>query len=331
MSPPPGNGHKRKPRLPLYVRKRAERRAAARRIAARTSRDLTPEQRAYDPAMHPHSKWSSRLGAALIVVLASGAVHGAVVGVGVLASSGDSDRSKKNERVSIEMRERVKKQRERREEKKKEKEKKKEPEKKKVAVKKRVEKPKPQKVETPEPEKTEQEPIKKRSPRRVVGINMSATVQGGGGTSFAVGNTRAGETADTAVSPEDLTRKPEPVDEKPADTKPKPKPEKQNRTASRIPIAKTPFVLPKRTKPSKPHYPETLKAQGIEADVPVLVTIDATGKVTEVKILKSSGYPDFDQAAREAALAEVFTPALKNGEAVPYRLSFTYRFRLEEQ
>jgi protein TonB len=88
--------------------------------------------------------------------------------------------------------------------------------------------------------------------------------------------------------------------------------------------------LPKRRAPSKPPYPETLKAQGVEADVPVLVTLDDGGRVTAVKILKSSAYPEFDEAARRAALAEQFEPATRDGAPIPYTLSFTYRFRLED-
>ena len=90
------------------------------------------------------------------------------------------------------------------------------------------------------------------------------------------------------------------------------------------------LVLPRRKKPVVPTYPAALKAQGIEADVPVMVSIDATGAVTSVRILKSSGYPELDEAARAAALAESFEPASRGGSAIPYTLSYTYRFRLED-
>jgi protein TonB len=62
----------------------------------------------------------------------------------------------------------------------------------------------------------------------------------------------------------------------------------------------------------------------------VMVSIDATGKVTTVKVLKSSGYPELDEAARVAALSEEFEPATRDGAAIPYTLSYTYRFRLED-
>ena len=49
-----------------------------------------------------------------------------------------------------------------------------------------------------------------------------------------------------------------------------------------------------------------------------------------MKILKSSGHPELDEAARKAALAESFEPASRDGVAIPYTLSYTYRFRLDD-
>ena len=316
---------KRPRRLPLVTRKRVERAAAKERIAARTQEGMTAAQKAFDPTFHPRSPWSARLAIVALIVLISGAVHGSVVGVGVLIS-GDGDDDDKRERISIEMRERVE---EKPEEKKPDDKKTEEPED-------AIEKTKPAEVEkkakAPEPPPPEDLPDEKRPPPRVVGISMESTVDSGGGVSFAVGNTRAGATADVAANPEDVPKDPDAKAEI-VKTPPKvvKKAAKSNRKASRIPTAKSKFVLPKRKQPSKPAYPETLKAQGIEADVPVLVSIDAAGKVTAVKILRSSGHAAFDEAARKAALAERFSPALKDGNPIPYQLSFTYRFRLEDQ
>jgi len=63
----------------------------------------------------------------------------------------------------------------------------------------------------------------------------------------------------------------------------------------------------------KPEFPPTLKTQGIEGDVPVIVWIDEKGKVTSVKILKESPYPEFNEAAKKAAMADEFEPATRNG------------------
>ena len=91
------------------------------------------------------------------------------------------------------------------------------------------------------------------------------------------------------------------------------------------------YSLPKRRNPKKPPYPSTLKTQGIEADVTVLVNVSAQGKVTSVKIIKEAPYPEFNQAARQTALAEEFDPATRDGVPISTPLTFTYHFRLEDE
>jgi len=86
---------------------------------------------------------------------------------------------------------------------------------------------------------------------------------------------------------------------------------------------------PRRRLAKVPVYPENMKAQLIEADVLVSVNLDAAGKVTRVRIDRGSPHPEFNEAARAAAETELFEPAIENGVAIPFSLSFTYRFRLE--
>jgi periplasmic protein TonB len=74
----------------------------------------------------------------------------------------------------------------------------------------------------------------------------------------------------------------------------------------------------------------TLKAQGIEGEVEVLVFIDATGKVTNVKILHESPYPEFNEKAKQAALETEWEPATRNGEPMSSTKKYTYRFRLTD-
>jgi TonB family protein len=100
--------------------------------------------------------------------------------------------------------------------------------------------------------------------------------------------------------------------------------------ASRIPTVGLVFTPAKRKREVKPRYPETLKSQSIEGDVVVMVSLDATGKVAAVKIVKAAAQPELNESAKQAALQEEFEPARKNGEAVPTSITFTYRFRLEE-
>jgi protein TonB len=102
------------------------------------------------------------------------------------------------------------------------------------------------------------------------------------------------------------------------------------RVASRIPTRDATFEEPKRIRPNKPEYPVTLKAQNIEGNVVVSVDISESGRVTRVNIVQASGYPEFDEAARRAALSERFSPAMRDGRAVAFTLSYTYRFRIED-
>jgi protein TonB len=183
---------------------------------------------------------------------------------------------------------------------------------------------------TPKEEKPVEEPeqVPDTPPMRVVGLSLEATVEGSGGPAFAVGQTRMGQTADRATDPDYKAPKTAPV------AKPEQKVVKKkstaNRVASRIPTARAKTTLPKRKSPRVPSYPSELRAQGIEANVTVMVTLDETGKVTSVKIITPSPHAAFNEAARRAALAEVFEPALRDGVPIPYTLSYTYRFRIED-
>jgi len=86
-----------------------------------------------------------------------------------------------------------------------------------------------------------------------------------------------------------------------------------------------------RGKQIKPEFPPTLKAQGVESDVEVLVFIDATGKVTNVKILHESPYPEFNENAKKAALAQEWEPATRNDEPMSSTKKYSYRFRITDE
>jgi TonB family protein len=176
------------------------------------------------------------------------------------------------------------------------------------------------------PSKPEVQPkeLPKAAPARVVGLSFESTVgdgEGGDGPAFGVGNTRMGETAKTAAAPKDVPK--EIINKGATTTKPAP-----NAVATRIPVAGVEFKQAKRKKDAKPDFPPTLKAQGIEGDVPVIVWIDVEGKVTSVKILKESPYPEFNEAAKKAAMADEFDPATRNGVPTPTTLKYNVSFRL---
>jgi protein TonB len=302
------------PRRSLSGRRDLERRQARRRIAARITTRLGPDQLAFDPLGRDRQQRRRRMGIGILALLASAALHVGVVGSG-LGWRWIHPAAPVRDEVKIEVRERP-------------------PEVKPEPppppppppVDKPIVRPKVPKA-LPPPEAPPPKEPPKAKPLRVVGLSLESTNGMGDGPSFAVGNTRMGETDKKAVAPEAV---PPPSVEAPPVAAPS-GPAAGNRVASRIPVAGVKYSLPKRRSPKKPPYPSTLKTQGIEADVTVLVTISAGGKVTSVKLIKEAPYPEFNQAARQAALDEEFEPAARDGVPIPYTLSFTYRFRLEDE
>jgi protein TonB len=292
-------------RLPLSERRRRARTAARARVLARTTHGLTAAQRGRDPLARRVSR-SGRALRAMAAVLGSLALHvGIVAGGFALSGLHIGRRAELRQEVAIEVRER-------------------EPP---PPPPPPPPEPEPQIVEQPvrPPPRAAPEPPPPPEPRapppRVVGLSLESTTEGGSGPSFAVGNTREGKTAERAVDPKLV-----PAEAPAVDTPPEP-----NKVASRIPMAGVVLTLPRRVRPCIPEYPATLKAQAIEADVPVLVSLDATGKVTAVRIIKAPPEAEFSAAARACAESEVYEPARKNGDPIPYSFSFTYRFRLTDE
>jgi len=161
--------------------------------------------------------------------------------------------------------------------------------------------------------------------RRVVGINFESTVTGRDGPAFAVGNTRMGTTGKVAKAANDVMpiagRAYPPGSERPTG----------NKVSAVIPTAGVTLTKPKRLVSEEPKYPKLLKAQGIEGNVAVVIQISETGTVTDVKVVTGSGYPEFDKAAKAAALKARFSPAKRNGAPISYTLKYTYRFRVKDQ
>jgi protein TonB len=179
----------------------------------------------------------------------------------------------------------------------------------------------PPKVQDSPKPATEPDP----APRRIVGLSLESTVEGNG-PSFATGTSRLGQTDSRAVDPTQAQRAPAAAPTPAAG----PQSGAGQRAASHIPTRDTEFEKPKRLKPNRPEFPAALKAQGVEGDVTVRVDIAASGVVTSVTIVRSSGYPAFDEAAKRAAASERFAPAIRDGNPVPFSLSYSYRFRIED-
>lgn len=188
--------------------------------------------------------------------------------------------------------------------------------------------PKPEKKAPPPPDPNQEpppdQPEPKKPPQRIVGLEIESTVEGGDGPSFNVGNTRMGKTERKAVDPRTV----EPRTSRPAP--PTPRPEPANRVAANIPGSKAVIVKPKRVRKVEPEYPKMLRARDIEGTVVVRVNLSAAGEVTKVDIIAPAKYPEFNEAARAAARKERFRPATRNGRPIPFSLSFSYRFRLND-
>jgi TonB family protein len=312
------NGEPGRPQRPAgrnpYVDHRARRRAASRARAMTHVRVPIHAEFQKQVEQRRMPGWL-RAAIGILVLLASVAMHVGFVLMALEVGRLGAQREKERERLAIEMREH-----EAAKPKPPEPEKlpepKKEPER--VAV---VKAPPAPKIEEPpkEPEK--------KAPPRIVGLNFESTVGEGSddGPAFAVGNTRLGETDKIAAKQEDVPK------ERPAPVHGTEKPTVANQAATRIPSKGVTFTEAKyRGNPPKPAYPPTLKAQGVEADVEVLVFIDGTGKVTMVKLLHESPYPEFNEAAKQAALATLWEPATRNGDPMPSTKKYSYRFRLTD-
>jgi protein TonB len=140
----------------------------------------------------------------------------------------------------------------------------------------------------------------------VVGISMSSTTTAGG-FAVQVGNTTYGKASDKIVDPSQVKAYSAPKYAPPgsADTEP-------------VPIGED----------VKMPYPEEAKKADVEGPVLLNVTVDASGTVTSVSVIKGPGY-GLNEAAREAIKKRRFKPAMKGGEPVTTSIVFTYTFLLD--
>lgn len=141
----------------------------------------------------------------------------------------------------------------------------------------------------------------------MIGISMSSTTTAG---SFAapVGNTLYGSAPTVAPKPEEV----------------KPYASPTGRYVPRYKVTK----LPELSREVKAKYPEEARKLGIEGQVILELTIDATGKVAEARLVKRAGH-GFDEAALEAVRRFVFKPGTEGGEPIVTEITYTYTFQLD--
>lgn len=87
-------------------------------------------------------------------------------------------------------------------------------------------------------------------------------------------------------------------------------------------------VKPQSVNLPLPEYPAEARKAGMEGTVIIQALIDVDGKITQVKIAKSSGYKLLDSSALESSKRAIFTPAQENGESVQCWVAIPYRFTL---
>jgi len=76
-----------------------------------------------------------------------------------------------------------------------------------------------------------------------------------------------------------------------------------------------------------PEYPEKAQRRGIQGTIVLAIAISKNGEIDKVKIVRRLD-PDLDQAAVDAVMRWRFSPAEKDGEAVPFQTLVEVSFRL---
>jgi periplasmic protein TonB len=84
-------------------------------------------------------------------------------------------------------------------------------------------------------------------------------------------------------------------------------------------------ALPLPTAFKDPHVSRSELPPGVQGDVVVEITIDAEGNVVETKLLQAIGY-GIDQKVMAALQEWRFTPATRNGVAIPSKHDVHYHF-----
>jgi TonB family protein len=75
-------------------------------------------------------------------------------------------------------------------------------------------------------------------------------------------------------------------------------------------------------------YPSEARAAAVEADVPVSIVVDRTGRVIQAHVQRHVGY-GLDEVALDTVLQTRFSPAERDGHVVPVRMVWTMQFRLQ--
>jgi TonB family protein len=88
------------------------------------------------------------------------------------------------------------------------------------------------------------------------------------------------------------------------------------------------LVLPEKIYAPDPVYPPMLKEAGWSGTCSIGLYIDESGNIGKVWVIRSTGKPEADQAAIEAAWASQWKPATQNGVPIAKKISITYEYEI---
>jgi protein TonB len=145
----------------------------------------------------------------------------------------------------------------------------------------------------------------REAPRQVFGVRKDSARDENSPVDVKSGNTTAKAPDQLKLRPEDEASLPIPVDEY---------------LVSRMP------QLVKEVRV----YPPEARKKGIQGSTILDLLIDPEGRVGRAEVVRSSGSPELDQAAAEAARQFVFRPAETEGKPVAVKIRYAYRFVIEK-
>ena len=90
------------------------------------------------------------------------------------------------------------------------------------------------------------------------------------------------------------------------------------------PAVRVPASMPAGCTP--PAWPLGEKRRGAQGRVTLHFTVEADGKVSKAAVIRSSGYPALDQAARDALAQCAFQPETLDGKPVASKVIMPYQW-----
>ena len=140
-------------------------------------------------------------------------------------------------------------------------------------------------------------------------------------------NSRAVDTLPTAAAPIDISEPQTTIPAGPRETNP-PAPVAAFAPPVERVLSNDVLVQPVRVRTVAAQYPPVARAAQIVGNVLLRATIGVDGSVTDVAVVRSV-HPLLDQAARQAVLQYVYTPAMRNTVPEVVTVEITVSFRLE--